>query len=56
MKTGPSHPMTLLLIAVLSLAVLVVVPLGIPPYVLGILTLVLMWGAMASAFNILGGY
>ena len=56
MRPRSSHPMTLLLIGILSLGFLVVVPLGIPPYALGILTLVLMWGAMASAFNILGGY
>ena len=56
MRTRPSRPVTLFLIGIASLAVLVVAPRGIPPYVLGILTLVLMWGAMASAFNILGGY
>jgi branched-chain amino acid transport system permease protein len=56
MRTRSFSPVTLFLIGIASLAVLVVAPRGIPPYALGILTLVLMWGAMASAFNILAGY
>jgi branched-chain amino acid transport system permease protein len=42
---------TLLLIGLLA-----VVPPNFPPYWLSIATMVLMWGAMASAFNILGGF
>lgn len=45
-----------LLAAVLVLVILVVAPKNTSPYLIGMFTSVLMWGAMASSFNILGGF
>ena len=51
----PRHAITGL-VGIVSLALLIPITRSISPYALGILTLVLMWGAMASSFNILAGY
>jgi branched-chain amino acid transport system permease protein len=50
-KHGP--PVLLVLAAAF---IFLIVPLHVDPYILGVFTLVMMWGAMSGAFNILGGF
>lgn len=56
MKTLSLRTIVLVIGGLAVLAGFIFIPPTISPYWLGILTMVLMWAAMSSSFNILGGF
>lgn len=56
MKKISPHKLLLSALVLAVLVFLIFVPPNFPPYWMGITTMVLLWAAMASAFNIMGGY
>ena len=55
-KLFHSNMLKIILIFIVYAVLILIVPRWMSPYLLNIFVLILMWGSMAGAFNILGGF